>query len=150
MGTGWIQHLIPPLLRTLYTQLANGGFGPAYGIYGAVGGYGTAGTPQFQAGEIITRYRTHSSRTLVDLTQYTSNWQKSESGPFLLLPYEVWPRQLAPICDPGGVQEACINQEGQLYVACASEENENYMLIETNLSLEQWIQDWLNDKISLP
>jgi len=30
---------LPPLLRALYAQLANGGFGPRYGIMGALGGY---------------------------------------------------------------------------------------------------------------
>src|SRR4030042_1292267 len=31
---------LPPLLAQLYTQVANGGFGPGYGIYGLEGGYG--------------------------------------------------------------------------------------------------------------
>jgi len=30
---------LPPMLRALYAQVANGGFGPAYGITGARGGY---------------------------------------------------------------------------------------------------------------
>ena len=30
---------LPPLLRLLYTQVANGGFGPGYGVIGAVGGF---------------------------------------------------------------------------------------------------------------
>lgn len=29
---------LPPLLRALYTQLANGGFGPMYGLLGLAGG----------------------------------------------------------------------------------------------------------------
>jgi SMI1 / KNR4 family (SUKH-1) len=31
---------LPPLLRTLYAQVANGGFGPDHGIKGALGGFG--------------------------------------------------------------------------------------------------------------
>lgn len=30
---------LPPLLRLLYTQIANGGFGPGFGILGVIGGY---------------------------------------------------------------------------------------------------------------
>ena len=30
---------LPPLLRVLYLQIANGGFGPGYGIIGAMGGF---------------------------------------------------------------------------------------------------------------
>jgi hypothetical protein len=30
---------LPPLLRLLYTQVANGGFGPGYGMIGAIGGF---------------------------------------------------------------------------------------------------------------
>ena len=36
---------LPPLLRTLYAQVANGGFGPDHGIKGALGGFaGDLGT----------------------------------------------------------------------------------------------------------
>ena len=30
---------LPPLLRAIYRNLANGGFGPGYGLYGLEGGY---------------------------------------------------------------------------------------------------------------
>src|SRR5215472_5374022 len=35
---------LPPFIRLLYTELANGGFGPGGGLRGAMGGYGTVGT----------------------------------------------------------------------------------------------------------
>jgi hypothetical protein len=31
---------LPPLLRRLYTEVGNGGFGPGYGLLGLAGGYG--------------------------------------------------------------------------------------------------------------
>ena len=34
---------LPPLLRELYKQLANGGFGPGYGLIGVTGGFCEAG-----------------------------------------------------------------------------------------------------------
>lgn len=33
--------LLPPVLRALYAEVANGGFGPGGGIQGALGGYGS-------------------------------------------------------------------------------------------------------------
>ena len=34
----WLGFPLPPLLRLLYTRVANGGFGPGYGITGVIGG----------------------------------------------------------------------------------------------------------------
>src|SRR5438067_1521964 len=42
---------LPLLLRTLYTELANGGFGPAYGLRGAVGEFADA------TGTIVQHYQ---------------------------------------------------------------------------------------------
>lgn len=48
-AVGWP---LPPLLRRLYLEVANGGFGPGYGILGLRGGHGLA--PE---GTAIERYR---------------------------------------------------------------------------------------------
>lgn len=45
---------LPPLLSLLYTQIANGGFGPGYGIIGAAGGYGGVDYPY---GSVARRYQ---------------------------------------------------------------------------------------------
>ena len=44
---------LPPLLRLLYTQIANGGFGPGYGITGATDGYRGVDAPY---GSIAQQY----------------------------------------------------------------------------------------------
>lgn len=46
MGLG-----LPPLLRELYTQVGNGGFGPGYGVFGLEGGYTD---PQIISTDIIS------------------------------------------------------------------------------------------------
>lgn len=52
---------LPPILRAVYTQVANGGFGPGYGVAGAMSGFDEAGT-------IVTNYRFHIARSeLIDL-----------------------------------------------------------------------------------
>src|SRR5215471_5371863 len=42
---------LPPFLRTAYTELGNGGFGPAYGLRGTVGGFADA------TGTIVQHYQ---------------------------------------------------------------------------------------------
>jgi hypothetical protein len=45
---------LPPLLHRLYAQVANGGFGPGYGITGVIGGYPCIDAPW---GDIAQRYQ---------------------------------------------------------------------------------------------
>lgn len=59
---------LPPLLRLLYTQIANGGFGPGYGIIGAAGGYGGV---DFPYGGIARRYQ-----WAVDFADALKQWYK--------------------------------------------------------------------------
>src|SRR5260370_8919436 len=42
---------LPPFLRALYAEIANGGFGPTYGLRGAVGGFADA------TGTIVQKYK---------------------------------------------------------------------------------------------
>src|SRR6266446_3071138 len=94
--------LLPPLLRSLYRELANGGFGPGGGLRGAVEGYGTIGSPlpneyRWLGDETLVKY--HLSEHLVNLTHVPEQWQQRDHSKELKLPYDVWPRQLFPICD---------------------------------------------------
>jgi hypothetical protein len=41
---------LPPVLRELYTKVANGGFGPGYGIVGARGGHPSIGPRMYRTG----------------------------------------------------------------------------------------------------
>src|SRR5260221_14743324 len=45
---------LPPLLRLLYTHVANGGFGPGYGLFGVIGGFSFTGSG---GKNIVERYR---------------------------------------------------------------------------------------------
>src|SRR6266487_2255071 len=48
---------LPPVLRTLYAEVANGGFGPGGGIQGALGGYGSR--PDEPARTMVDDYHRH-------------------------------------------------------------------------------------------
>jgi hypothetical protein len=90
---------LPFLLRTLYAEIANCGFGPDAGIQGALGGYGTC--IDEPAKTIVADYIWHhqvgyaqmgryDSVQLVDLADYAHQWKQSPCGKSpLLLPYEV-------------------------------------------------------------
>jgi hypothetical protein len=60
---------LPPVLRKLYTQVANGGFGPGYGIVGARGGHPSIGPRMYRTGwrmpeRVVASLREHPERYL--------------------------------------------------------------------------------------
>ena len=134
---------LPPFLRSLYTHIANGSFGPGAGIRGVVGGYGK-GT--FASGNDETILKKHYDReSLIDLRKYAEQWRRSSvDGQQLNLPSDVWPRQLIPICDLGCQQEVCVDQEGQTYLWYPSEEDGFLFTLSKETTCEQWLQQWLD------
>ncbi|HEY6410855.1 MAG TPA: SMI1/KNR4 family protein, partial [Ktedonobacteraceae bacterium] len=111
--------LLPPVLRALYAEVANGGFGPGAGIQGALGGYGSR--TDEPGCTIVDEYHIRSQVgyanmgrsdpvRLVDLADYAQHWKPTPSGKgFLLLPYAVWPEQLLALEDMGCCQHICLD-----------------------------------------
>jgi hypothetical protein len=135
---------LPPLLCMLYTQLANGGFGPGAGIRGAVGGYGAAGTFESGNNETIVKYHLRPEHDLVDVSHFLGERQESHRRRSLDLPSHVWPRQLLPLCDLGCVQEVCLDQQGHVFMLGSSKRNFVYVLSDQGISFEQWLRRWLD------
>jgi hypothetical protein len=92
--------LLPPVLSALYTEVANGGFGPGGGIQGTLGGYGSR--TDEQAGTIVDDYHWHCQIgytevghhgpvRLIDLANTAEQWKHGSGKEDLLLPHEVWP-----------------------------------------------------------
>jgi hypothetical protein len=69
----------PPLLIRLWTEVANGGFGPGYGLLGVEGGF---------------PFDDHGGLTIAE------NYRSCTTG---------WPRKLLPICDWGCFNESAID-----------------------------------------
>jgi hypothetical protein len=67
---------LPPLLRAIYLQVSNGGFGPGYGLIGLDGG------PTIYGKDLVSLY--------LDMLEH---------GP--PPPYHAWPKQFITICDWG-------------------------------------------------
>lgn len=101
---------LPPLLKALYTELANGGFGPGGGFYGIVGGYGSAesGTHTGDVQTLIERYKGRGYKRLFDLAEYGEQGDHTRQIS-VFVPYGEWWRNLLPICDLGCLQEACVD-----------------------------------------
>lgn len=136
---------LPSVLVTLYTTLANGGFGPGAGLRGIVGGYGmrytaAPGGATFLNEESLVKYQ---YRQLVPLTEYS--WQQREGETIMYLPDDRWPKGMLPICDLGDCQEVCTDTHGRVYHWYMSAQREGCSeLKDTGMSLERWLYDeWL-------
>jgi hypothetical protein len=142
--------LLPPVLRVLYPQVANGGFGTGTGIRGAIGGFGSPGSaesPQIDT-TTVGYYLRDRQRRMVDLDVYVGQWLPApdeDSQPYLELPEGVWPRGLLRLCDLGCMQEACLDTDaGQVLLAAPSTPTgRHYLLARLAPGLENGLIQWL-------
>jgi SMI1 / KNR4 family (SUKH-1) len=150
--------LLPPVLRALYVEVANGGFGPGAGISGALGGYGSR--TDEPAMTIVDDYHFSSQVgyanmersdpvRLVDLADYAQHWKPTPSGKgLLLLPYAVWPAQLLTLEDLGCCMHACLDcKTGRVFCTAPSASDTEYELGPVAPSLEDYLERWLRDEV---
>ncbi len=126
---------LPSVLRALYGELANGGFGPAYGLRGAIGGFAGTGT-------MVEQYQWSLDGTQpVELASYADEWQESDGWRFLTLARDRWPARLLPLCEWGCAVEICLDcVDGQ--VLRVAPVQEGYRFTFQAASLEEWLQLW--------
>jgi SMI1 / KNR4 family (SUKH-1) len=142
---------LPPLLRLLYTQIANGGFGPGYGITGAIGGYpfhdisvwGNIARVYHQAVKEAARYR---QSCIGDRSLEAA--QKGRKATFYIGPdgklvYEdtlppLWTEHLLPLCQWGCNISTYIHADtGQIFQGMGGPD------LFVAASLEEWLERWL-------
>jgi hypothetical protein len=131
---------LPPLLRTLYERFANGGFGPAYGLRGVIGGYAPWET-------ILDRYRAKTTGGKVQLLELKAlaDWE-SNAQAFWEFPWTQWPAQLVPICNWGCGSELCLDctrPSAQVFMVSPSPQDDHLIITRTASSLEAWLEQWL-------
>jgi hypothetical protein len=120
---------LPPTLRAIYRKVANGGFGPGYGVMGVEGGF-----------------TDDLGNTIVDL--YESYRQADPEDPTWQ-----WPDQFLPICHWGCVVYSvvdCSRSPSPVYFADVGVKEPGEPM-ETIIrlhkpSLEIWLIDWLDGK----
>ena len=134
---------LPPVLRALYTQLANGGFGPGHGIDGILGGYHSDG----YGDNIVLRYL-HNKRNaaIVDLLDYEQNLAP---GQHLEIPDDIWFDRCLAICHHGlGVYTYYDCKSGYVFEYSPTHEvshHRSYTLNMIACSLEDWLELWLKE-----
>ena len=118
---------LPGLLRTVYLNVGNGGFGPGLGLIG-VGG--------------VEPYSS-TDDSVVDL--YDREKHQEFSG-------DPWPDKLLPICDYGCASFACVDCsrrsapiflfDADAYVLAEAPCRRKSLRLESE-SLSEWFEDWL-------
>jgi hypothetical protein len=148
---------LPPVLRAIYTEVANGGFGPGGGIQGALSGYSSS--RDVQESTIVVDYNwlrqvgytTIEHRglvRLVDLADYAGQWRGGNGGEYLLLPNEVWPEQLLSLEDLGCCMQACLDcKTGRVLCTAPSGNDEEYEIGLIAPSLEDYLERWLSGEV---
>ncbi len=137
---------LPPLLRQLYTQVANGGFGPGYGLNGVIGGFGNI----LPASYLSTKrqYR------LVDIGMYE---RRQAATQLLELPVYVFPDRVLELCHWGCAIYSYLDcTTGRIfrgeYYRNASDFNPSYpydfygFKYEAD-SLLEWLELWSKDQL---
>lgn len=136
---------LPSFLRTLYQEVANGGFGPGAGLRGAVGGYGTIGTttitgyPALSDERIVKYHARGSAQQFLSLAQVSGHWQRDgEGNQVLFYEFETWFREMLPLFDLGDQVEVCTAQ-GQLFLHGPTEWKGIFAFTDMQTTLEEWL-----------
>lgn len=132
---------LPPLLRLLYLQLANGGFGPGSGLCGVDGGYRYQGAyPQQKSVQEPSSRKTFSYVTYQE--QATQARTKGiRAG--MLVPAGERLEHLLPLCDLGCCEEVGVDEQGRMFLSAPTENNAFYHLEQLPWTLEQWLWRWV-------
>ena len=129
---------LPSILRELYTQIANGGFGPAYGLRGI-----QDGNPQ-RGGTIPEFFLSRADADIVFFDLEGDEVQPEKDFFFL---YSQWPHSLIPLIDWGCGQEISIDCTNGHILQCAPWDESRYQLVYLADSLEEWLQRWLQGEL---
>lgn len=127
---------LPPMLRTLYSQLANGGFGPAYGIRGVKGG-----APE-EAGTLATWYQIRAEM----LTFFDLKEAEIRPGKNFSFDASSWPRSLLALCDLGCGNSIGLDSVSGLVLSIDLLDH-GFSLTSVGDSLEQWLQRWIENTL---
>lgn len=142
---------LPPMLKMLYTQVANGGFGPDYGITGAREGYYFG-----EDGCYETIDQSADSNSSIEYIDLEAHKRTLDDPTYFELPSHIKPAFLLDLCYLGCGMASCIDgKSGRIYQTCAvgemTENGEWEGMVGYELeaeSLEDWLDMWLEGKRS--
>jgi hypothetical protein len=130
---------LPPLLRAVYTQVANGGFGPGEGLTGVQGGYAYGQDYRYATLDLAQPPRW--ALRLADLGALGLGWDQHQCT---TLPPRTWPTHFVHLCYWGCGTDS--------YLDALSEQV--YEILDTNPvvlrqqedSLQSWLETWLQER----
>lgn len=131
-----LKFALPPLLKDIYLEVGNGGFGPGYGLFPL---YNEEDPDAMSSSSLVTTYLALRSLTP---EQFTQDWvdgdESDKNRP------RIWPEQVLMICDWG-----CNSYS---YLDCSTDEY-RVLHVDHNTyvrkfsgespSFSQWLEDWL-------
>ena len=139
---------LPPLLRELYTQVANGGFGPGYGILGLEGGFADPMiTMGDQGGTLLDWY--HAYRGADERMPELRLMLDAEGGSILFIDPEPkpdtwnWFDKLLPICHHGDWLVSCVDCAKASYPVFLYDGQQSQLSLERQ-TFDRWIEAWLD------
>jgi hypothetical protein len=128
---------LPANLRALYHQLANGGFGPHYGLLRLIGD-----ASEFDR-TVVELYQECSERcTFFDLEGLV------QPGKTSLFADTVWPRHMLRICEEGCGNYICIHPPTEHIFRIGIWDAHEYDLTYVADSLDAWLQAWAESLMS--
>mgnify|MGYP001181036098 CR=1 FL=1 len=154
---------LPPALRALYASVANGGFGPGYGIIGAVDGFG----PGDGVYDIVQGFYLFCDESRqVPLETYA----ESPGSQHFILPNDCWPDRVLPLCSWGCAMYDFIDADtGRIcqreitdpdYPVWDDGTGRDYppwqdprrrlIITRTEMTLEDWLTRWLDGVLESP
>jgi hypothetical protein len=130
---------LPVLLRQLYQQVANGGFGPGTGLRGVAGGYWGAylqqSSPPLPVHQKVFSYASYQEQAARSAAKGLRAGMRVPSGEGL--------EHLLPLCDLGCCEEIGVDDQGRLFLLAPTENNAFYSLEQLPWTLEQWLWRWV-------
>lgn len=133
--------VLPPLLRAVYTRVANGGFGPGEGLTGVQGGYVYG-----QDGRYTTIDRIEpplwATQTL-DLRAFEAmqDWPQT-----FKLPPHTWPTHFLHLCYWGCGTDSYVDALSERVYWMGGTGPATAVLMRQEESLERWLETWLRGK----
>jgi hypothetical protein len=127
---------LPPMLRTLYAEVANGGFGPGYGFVGALGG-----APDDMDMNLSHIYRAQRDGPPLFEESGVAPGQPGWFEPF----YDEWPLRVLRMVHWGCDIWSCLDtRTGRVHrhESLHGKRARDAMVVEAD-SLEQWLTRWL-------
>lgn len=136
---------LPPMLRALYTQVANGGFGPAYGITGARGGFYFGEDGRYATVDMCTD--SDPSVEYIDLAAYENRHGNPRE---IELQRSMWPAHFLHLCYTGCGEDYYLDgKSGRVYHLSYGNDDEQgftYLFSREADSLVEWLEHWLQDE----